>query len=1060
MTSHALSHPGTTLLSIAQSRHTLHIPSIVLLLIFHALGTAQTRELRFELIPLEGGVTDYRAHDVAQDSIGFLWFATANGLYRYDGLQTTVYRPRLNDTTSIGSLTIWALMTDRRGRLWIGTFDAGLDCYDPATDTFQHWFNLPSDSLSLGHGAITALLEDRAGGLWVGTEHSGLIYMDVSRQHAVHFRHEPGNRASLSDNTIRALCEDQNGRLWIGTAKGLNLLEPGGSSFRVLLDTPGQRSSMSENVISSLWCDQSNAIWVGTRSKGLNRVEWPSGRITRFDHTSLVDGARFCDSITAIFQNHPDFLWVGTFRGVFRVDPAARRFEHFTHDPFIEASLSSARVRAIRGDRGGTLWIATDYYGTEPQLRGVNKLIRACDQFEYFRIERRGGGALPVTALAHHDGSNTTWIGTEGLRSFQRETGKSAEYRHDPSNPASLSDDLIESLYVDLEGALWVGTWTGGLNRFEPRTSSFTRFPISTAHNDAGSALTICENSWPGVSPRGKDIGLWVGTYDEGLVSFSPILGVTHRYRNDPANPRSLGSNRVLATIVDSHGTLWVGTDGGGLNRMERGTSNFVRYVHDARSPSTLRSSRVLALLEDPTPGPTGDVRLWVGTATGLDKFDAGTGTAAHMTLRDSAEAIQVLGIVLAEGNLWISTADEGLFMLSQRDGTVRSFSDRNGLPYRSFSRAYAASANGEIILGQYEGFIRFHPDSIRFNPYPPPVVLTAFHVFDAPHPTDRPLWALPSIHLGYDEDFFSFQFAALDYTDPERNAFSYKLDGFDQAWNQPGSRNFAGYTKVDPGEYTFRVRGSNSDGIWNESGIALHLQIDPPYWQTWWFRGLIGTIVLAMVAGAYRYRVAKLLEMERMRLRIASDLHDDIGSSLSGIALVAETLTSRQGLEDRDRQHLSDVTRTARRTADALRDIVWLVNPEHDSLDDLYLRLKDAATMVLTGTEHTIATSGASLSTTMSLEFRHNLILIYKEILNNIAKHARAKHVSIEIRHEGDELTLQIADDGIGFDPAVATHGNGLRNLQQRAGQMGGIMHLESAPGRGTTVRLTARVR
>jgi hypothetical protein len=429
------------------------------------------------------------------------------------------------------------------------------------------------------------------------------------------------------------------------------------------------------------------------------------------------------------------------------------------------------------------------------------------------------------------------------------------------------------------------------------------------------------------------------------------------------------------------------------------------------------------------------------------------------MILRDSSEALGVLGLVMHDGDLWVSTADDGLFRLPLSGGPTASFGDRNGLPYNSFSRAYDAANGGEIYLGQYEGFIRFHPDSIHVNPHPPPVVLTEFNVFDRPYAAGQPLWTRPEIHLRYDQDFFSFRFAALDYTDPGRNAFSYKLDGFDQEWNQPGTRSFAGYTKVDPGTYTFRVRAANSDGVWNEPGVSVGLRIDPPYWQTWWFRGLIGAIVLAMVAGAYQYRVAKLLEMERMRLRIASDLHDDIGSSLSGIALVTESLKSRKGLEERDREHLSDVTRTARRTADALRDIVWLVNPEHDAMDDLLLRLKDAATMILTGIEHTITTSGSSLSTRMSLEVRHNLILIYKEVLNNIARHSRARHVSISIHWESSLFTFRVVDDGVGFDPATVTRGNGLRSLQQRAAQIGGTLRVESSPGRGTDVILTARV-
>ncbi len=391
--------------------------------------------------------------------------------------------------------------------------------------------------------------------------------------------------------------------------------------------------------------------------------------------------------------------------------------------------------------------------------------------------------------------------------------------------------------------------------------------------------------------------------------------------------------------------------------------------------------------------------------------------------------------------------------------GATREYREENGLPSNVFSGAAFTTQDGELLLGLYEGFLAFHPENVRDNPVPPPIALTALSIFDTLYQTPAPLWSIPLIDLDYDQDFFSFRFAALDYADPQRNSFAYKLEGIDEEWRRPGTRNFAGYTKVDPGEYTFRVKAANSDGVWNESGVSIGLRIAPPYWRTWWFRALIALTLLALLTGAYRYRVAKLLEMERMRVRIASDLHDDIGSSLSGIALLTDSLKSRRELEEKDRQHLADVTRTARHTADALRDIVWLVNPEHDTVDDLFLRMKDAAGMILSGLEYSITTSGESLAHRMSLEFRHNLILIYKEILNNIAKHAHARHVKIAIRQEGDTFSLQVADDGAGFDPATVRRGNGLGNLRDRAVQLGGVLTLDSTPGHGTVISLSARV-
>jgi signal transduction histidine kinase len=282
-------------------------------------------------------------------------------------------------------------------------------------------------------------------------------------------------------------------------------------------------------------------------------------------------------------------------------------------------------------------------------------------------------------------------------------------------------------------------------------------------------------------------------------------------------------------------------------------------------------------------------------------------------------------------------------------------------------------------------------------------------------------------------------------------------MEGFDKEWIRAGNTQYARYTNVHPGEYVFMVKGSNNDGVWNEEGASVAIVIAPPFWETWWFRLLAVAAIVGALAGAYKYRVSKLLEMERMRIRIASDLHDDIGSNLSGIALINEMISSRSGVGDQERQQLLDASRSARSTADALKDIVWIIDPDHDKLDDITLRMKDAAARLLVNIDYSFHCDTRTSTDALSMEFRRNIFLIYKEILNNIVKHARATRVVIEVTTGHNLFHLKVVDNGIGFDAGTVQRGNGLTNLRNRAAKLGGTIQVKSCGSEGTTVELAA---
>jgi len=341
-----------------------------------------------------------------------------------------------------------------------------------------------------------------------------------------------------------------------------------------------------------------------------------------------------------------------------------------------------------------------------------------------------------------------------------------------------------------------------------------------------------------------------------------------------------------------------------------------------------------------------------------------------------------------------------------------------------------------------------------------PPVVLTRIQTSNRDTTVTINPFGLDHLTLSYREYTFSFAFAALNYTNPLQNQYAYQLEGFDNAWMGVDTRRSVQYTNIPPGDYTFRVKASNNDGLWNEEGVALRLTITPPFWQTWWFRLLVVAFVVGVLTVAYRYRVARLLEMERMRLRIASDLHDDIGSKLSSIALMSEMVGKHAHLAPREAQRLAKVSDVAREMVGALRDIVWLVSPDHDRTDDLIERMRDVSGQMLDGLACTFASTANGLPEALPMALRRNIFLIYREALHNIARHAQASEVMIRLNVHKSRLVLTITDNGVGFDATAAHHGHGLKNMRTRAGQIDGDLEITSDPGRGTTLTLTVPVK
>jgi EAL domain-containing protein (putative c-di-GMP-specific phosphodiesterase class I)/ligand-binding sensor domain-containing protein len=779
--------------------------------------------IRFSQLSLADGLSQNTVLAIFQDARGFMWFGTEDGLNRYDGYTFTVYRHDRGDPDSLPDAAIWAIAGDRAGDVWVGTESGDVARWNRQTDRFLR-YPLGLDAGRSGSApSIRALHVDREDHLWIGTRGAGLARLSLRSGQLTHFRHDPADRNGIPSDGVYAVSEDRAGGIWIGTDRGLCRLGPPDRTFSCYSHDPRDPFSLSDDGVRVIHQDRDGALWIGTAKGGLNRLELPGTRFVHYRHDSSDEDSLSDDSVRAVLEDATGRLWVGTGRGLNLLDSRRNTFVRYLHHRGNRAGLSNDDIFSLFQDRGEILWVGT-------RTGGLNKWNPRTWSFGYQGVApgTEGGGVVSAFSV---DSRGRLWIGTfgDGLVAQERTSGRVNVYRNDPADPRSLTDNRVMALLHDREGTLWVGT-KGGLNRLDERTGTFTAHRAAREQPGrlrSDGIVALFEDS------RGM---LWVGTHRGGLSRLDRAQGSFTTYRHEPADAGSLSGDFVTCFAEDSQGNLWVGTDGGGLNRFDRRRGTFTSFRNDPLDVESLSSNTIFSLYADP------EDLLWVGTrGGGLDRMQIPRESEAPPTfknysLRDGLANAVVYGIQPdGIGALWLST-NYGLSRFEPTTEIFTNYDVNHGLQSNEFNfGAHARSPTGELFFGGIEGFNAFIPERLRPNNHVPDTVLTSVLKFNEPFDPGRPAPELRHLTLGYRDDVVTFEFAGLDFAAPERNRYSYTLEGFDHGWIPLGNLRRATYTNLDAGNYVFRVRAANNDGIWNSDGLALSVSVLPPPWLTWW---------------------------------------------------------------------------------------------------------------------------------------------------------------------------------------------------------------------------------
>ncbi len=808
---------------------------ILIILLTLKLPAQVAGNLSFERVSSSKWLYQRNITSIAQDAEGYIWFGTSNGLYRFDGYAAEEFRYDPHDANSLPHNNVNCLVAAPDSSLWIGTW-GGLARFDTKSRTFKRYASQPGVQNALPLNDIRAITRDKSGIIWLGTFGAGLVKFNPNNGIFSQFTHNPGDAGSISSNFVNALITDRAGDIWIGTRRGINKLETKGERFTRFPASAETKNELLLSNISCLYEDRRGDIWFGTFGGGLAYMNRKNSTPRRYMAGRAQSNALESNTISDIIEDEQGKIWVAGPEGVNIISRYSSEITLIQSNPNNQNSLLNNDIKKLYTDRSGTIWIVTS--------EGINIYSKLSGRFRKYQRSPNSDQTLlsnRVNCFAEDDYGNI-WIGTQrGLNRFERYSKQFKSFILDPKGDAISAGNDIQSMLIDRSGIFWIGT-AGGLYKFNPMTGKSVIYRYSTDNPNGlqNEVHTLYQT---------RDGALWVGLRS-GLARFDQDSGRFNLFRPDQNVKENQINNSVYALLEDRYGKFWVGTLGGGLFEFDRKSQKFRQYANKPGDTLSISHNSVISIHEDRFDF------FWVGTyGGGLNRMDRKTGTFTHYTARNGLQDDMIYSILEDQpGNLWIST-NKGLVKFDTRTKTFRNYDALDGLQTNEFNIGAALTTrSAEMLFGGNAGFNIFKPDQILENNFIPPTVITKFKVFENPVQIKG-----SSVRLPYNKNYITFEFSSLSYALSDKNVFAYKLEGFDSDWIYCGSRRYASYSNLGPGSYTFRVKSSNSDGVWNEKGVTVAVYIERPFWKTWWFIVLLVLLVTGILYVGYRVRVRNI---------------------------------------------------------------------------------------------------------------------------------------------------------------------------------------------------------
>lgn len=818
----------------------------------------QTNRIPFEHIGTKEGLSQSNILSIVQDSRGFMWFGSWDGLNKYDGYKITVYKNNPLDPASISNNYINKVSEGKDGNLWLAT-NGGLNFFDRRKEVFKRFTHDANNSNSICSNNLLDVICDAAGVVWIGTAEG----LDRFNPATGSFEHLGTGYDRQSKQGIRSIYEDRRHNIWICVVdSGICLYNSANKTFTRLVHDAHNTNTIAGNNVNVVFEDSKHRIWLGNNGRGLDMFDPMTGTFRHFKHDDNNPNSLPKDVVLSINEDTEHNLWVGTENaGLSVFNGNTGSFTHYQHDEIDKESLSNNSVYSIYRDNKGNMWLGNFAGYIDMAIR--DKLV-----FPHFKRMMNSNSLCHNQVLSiTEDRSNQIWIGTDGggLDIFDPVTGNFTHLQHRKNDPASICGNHVLNTMEDRRGNVWIGTWIDGITVLDKHKKVVHHFKHNAA--DAGS---LCNNNAWKIFEDSRD-NIWIGTYGGGVDRLNADRKSFTHFRHNKADNNSIASNNIINIFEDSDGDLWFCTEDNGFDLLNKATNTFTHFQHHEIANS-ISNNNVNSIFED------SDHNLWIATMNGLNCFNKKTKVFKVLKTAQGLAGDYVFGILEDDKKrLWIST-NNGISCFNRNTASFQNYDVSDGLQSREFKQlAVCKARSGMMYFGGINGFNLFLPESIHKLSFEPPLVVTGFTIFNKqvpiqlndsiPSPLRQSITETQLVTLPYSSSVFSFEFATLNYTSNEKKQYAYILEGFDKEWNQTGTTRTATYTNLDPGKYVFKVRGLNNQGKVSSNIAAVTVIINPPFWLTWWFRLAAFAAICGGVIGIYISRI-KSIEKQKKKLQ------------------------------------------------------------------------------------------------------------------------------------------------------------------------------------------------
>jgi signal transduction histidine kinase/ligand-binding sensor domain-containing protein len=1050
---------------------------------------AQKQYSKFDYLTVDDGLSSNRIRCIFKDSKDYLWIGTDVGLDKFDSYEVKKYRHDDKTTGTISSDILTCIYEDKWKNLWFGTYN-GLNLYNPASNNFTVFKKSNTDNNSLNSNCITGIVEDKEGNLWILTDGSCLNKWNPDNQNFTRYSFEP-QRHGLSVRPSRMAAVDSKGYIWIGSlSPGITRFDPRTSVFTKYEDKAVGFGGFS---YKSVYIDKEDKIWIATDGIGFFSYDPAADKFEHFGIKGDGKGTNLNFVLDIIPEDDRFLLLAVDQGGINRFDKLSKTFDYIMYKDSNDAGLNNNGVWCFYRDREGILWIGTSG-------GGINYYYPKKERFNLFKHNSNNPKSLSYNFVGnfYEDHLGLIWIGTDGggISVLDPKTGEFEIFKHDPANPYSISGNVIRGIAEDKNHDMWIGTWDAGLNRYNRKTGRFTRYLPDEKNPSSISDKTI----WNLFIDHNNT--LWISIYNVGIDLFEIGKGVTRRFRPDPGNPRSISGNNSWFFYEDDEKNIWICTQNG-LDLFDNITHSFKVFHFPDNDIGSFYKDR--------------SGYIWVGSNTkGLFMCNKDGTILKTFDISNILPNNRIQAITQDKnGDIWIST-NNGICRLNPEINKIRNYSKEDGLQGDQFyQQSFLKTREGELYFGGYRGFNSFNPDSLKDNTFIPPVYITDFQIFNKPV-----VYAVPGaqfqthiseakvIRLNWNQSVFSFSFVAINYVHPKKNQYSYIMEGFEKDWNYTdASRRYVTYTNLDPGEYTFRVKASNDDGVWNDKGTSLKIDILPPFWKTWWFRTIILSVIIIVIVLIFQIRTrqlkkqkihlektvavktAELNELNASKDKFFSIIAHDLKNPFNTIIGFSDMMKESIRLNDPATfyEYTEMINTSATQTLRLLENLLEWANsqrgkisftPEHLILSEI---LKDEITLIddMAAGKNIEIKSYVDDSLTI-LADKNMIKTILRNLITNAVKYTHKNgQVQINADTHGNQVEISVTDTGIGMsqetvdklfriDTHLSTRGTenekgtglGLFLSKEFVEKHNGKIWVESEEGKGSTFKLILPLR